>query len=504
MSMKKAVGINEVSKEELYDLYLKLLKRNEKLEAKFLAMQMELGEKNRRLEECNFQLAKRNRIIFGRRRETNESSQNKFNEAECGQSKKPYKKRDAENAMTRDFLERNFTEEISLDPDEIKDNPSLIKIGEDITFKIESTPARLRIIKVISNKYKDKGTGRIYQKLKDDKYPHSFCTPSFASEVVTNKFVLGTPFYRQSKYLYNDGLNISRQTLCNYQMRTAEIIRPMYDFLAKKLLATNVKVLHADETTLRVLSKDKSKCYVWLFNTSLYENPIFIYRYSDSRSAKVPQEFLKGYSGYLISDCYAGYNNLPNIENSYCWAHARRNFIDILDTLSDEQKAGSVSQRIVDEIDRLFEIEREYRRKMYTASRIKELRNQGPFKECLDKIFRLLEGANPSPKSRFETAVKYILDRKQSFLNILKDGHLELSNNSAERGIKPFVIARKNFLFSNTENGAESSAMIFSIIQTAIANGLKARDYLEKLITEIPENPKEEELEKLLPWNIKS
>lgn len=164
--MKKAVGINEVSKEELYDLYLKLLKKNEKLEAEFLAMQMELGEKNRRLEECNFQLAKRNRIIFGRRRETNESSQNKFNEAECGRSKKPYKKRDAENTMTRDFLERNFTEEISLDPDEIRDNPSLIKIGEDITFKIESTPARLKIIKVISNKYKDKGTGRIYQKLR--------------------------------------------------------------------------------------------------------------------------------------------------------------------------------------------------------------------------------------------------------------------------------------------------------------------------------------------------
>lgn len=501
--MKKAVGINEVTKEELYDLYLKLLRRNEKLEAEFLAMQMELGEKSKRLEECNFQLAKRNRIIFGRRREANKPPRNKFNEAECGRSKKPYKKRDAENVMARDFLERNFTEVIALDPDEIKGNPSLVRIGEDVTFKIESTPARLRIIKVISGKYKDKETGRIYQKLKDDKYPHSFCTPSFASEAIANKFVLGTPFYRQSKYLFDDGLGISRQTLCNYQMRTAEIIRPMYDFLARKLLSTSVRVLHADETTLRVLSKDKSKCYVWLFNTSLYDNPIFIYRYSDSRSSEVPREFLKGYSGYLISDCYAGYNNLPNIENSYCWAHARRNFIDILDALSDEQRAGSVSQKIVDGIDELFRIERGYRKGMYTATRIRELRNQGPFKECLDRIFGLLEGANPSPKSRLETAVRYILDRKQSFLNILKDGHLELSNNSAERGIKPFVIARKNFLFSNTENGAESSAMIFSIVQTAIANGLKAREYLEKLIAEIPENPKEEELEKLLPWNIK-
>lgn len=114
--MKKAVGINEVSKEELYGLYLKLLKKNEKLEAKFLAMQMELGEKNRRLEEYNFQLAKRNRIIFGKRREANELSRNRFNEAECNRSKKPYKRRDAENTMARDFLERNFTEEISLIP----------------------------------------------------------------------------------------------------------------------------------------------------------------------------------------------------------------------------------------------------------------------------------------------------------------------------------------------------------------------------------------------------
>ena len=289
--MKKAAGINEVSKEELYNLYLKLLKKNEKLEAKFLAMQMELGEKSRKLEEYNFQLAKRNRIIFGKRREVNELSQNKFNEAECNQSKKPYKRRDTENTMTRDFLERNFTEEISLNPDEIRDNPSLIRIGEDITFKIESTPARLRIIKVISNKYKDKKTGKIYQKLKDDKYPHSFCTPSFASEVVANKFVLGTPFYRQSKYLFDDGLSISRQTLCNYQMRTAEIIRPMYDFLTRKLLATSVKVLHADETTLRVLNKDKSKCYVWLFNTSFYDNPIFIYKYSDTVPPRFPRNF---------------------------------------------------------------------------------------------------------------------------------------------------------------------------------------------------------------------
>ena len=315
-------------------------------------------------------------------------------------------------------------------------------------------------------------------------------------------FVLGVPYYRQEEYLYSDSIHISRQNLCNYQIKTSEIVKPMYDYLIHKLKSTEVKVLHADETTLQVLNVDKSKCYVWLFNSSFYDKPIFIYRFSPTRSRDVPLTFLENYSGYLISECYSEYNNIPNVTNSYCWIHARRNFIEILDSVPDELKKDSISQKVVTEIDEMLCLERMYRNNKFTADRIKELRNEAEFKEHLDCIFKIIEKANPESNSRLEKAINYILLRKESFLAILKDGHLELSNNSAERGVKPFVMARKNFLFSSTSNGAESSVIIFSILQTAIANGIDAKLYLKTLIEKIGSNPSNEELENLLPWKI--
>lgn len=149
---------------------------------------------------------------------------------------------------------------------------------------------------------------------------------------------MGIPYYRQEQYLYGDGIRVSRQDLSNYQIRTSEILKPLYNYLIKTMLGTKVKVLHADETTLRVLNSDKAKCYIRLFNTSFYDNPIYIYKFSKTRSRNVPREFLKEYKGYLITDCYSGYNDIPNVMNSYCWAHARRKFIEILDELSLEQK----------------------------------------------------------------------------------------------------------------------------------------------------------------------
>ncbi|MGN1384651.1 MAG: IS66 family transposase [Clostridia bacterium] len=505
--MKNVVKINEISKEELYKLYITEVEKYEALQAKFYEQQKELADKTKKLEEANFQLIQRNKTIFGSKKETHISDNNDFNEAENNSNKKDYKKRNRKketNNLTRDFLEKHYSEVVTLDPEEIKSNNDLFKIGEDVTFKIETVPARLKIIKIISNKYIDKKEGKIYQKIKEDeKYPHSFCTPSFASELIYNKYILGVPYYRQEEYLYKSQIQISRQNLCNYQIKTSEIIKPMYDYLIKKLLTADVKILHADETTLQVLDSNKSKCYVWLFNSSFYDNPIYIYKFSPTRSRDVALQFLKDYSGYLITDCYQAYENIPNVINSYCWVHARRNFVEILDSVPQERKKESISQKVVNEIDKMFSLDRKYREDKLTASMIKKLRNEGEFKEHLDKVFEIIENANPASKSRLEQAINYILSRKKSFTEILNDGRLDLSNNSAERGVKPFVMARKNFLFSNTSNGAESSVIVFSILQTAIANGLDAKLYLNTLIEKINPNSTEEELENLLPWKIK-
>ena len=150
----------------------------------------------------------------------------------------------------------------------------------------------------------------------------------------------------------------------------------------------------------------------------------------------------------------------------------------------------------------MFYLDKKYREEQYTASEIKEMRNSGEFKRSLDKVLYLLHSADPEPKSPFEAAVEYITKREDSFLEILNDGHLELSNNSAERGIKPFVMARKNFLFSLSEEGADSSMILFSILQTAIANARDPKQYLEYLLKNIKKNTTKEELEYLLPWNI--
>lgn len=399
--MKKIVKFDEISKEELYKLYLKEVKKTELLEAKLYKQGLELAEYVKKLEETNFQLLQRNKMVFGKKRESIKTDDNTFNEAENHASKKKVKDksdRKEKNTLTREYLEKHYSEEIVLEPEEIKYNKELIKIGEDITFKIESIPARLKIIKIISNKYVDEKEGKIYQIIKDEAYPHSFCTPSFASETIYNKFILGIPYYRQEEYLYNDGLQISRQNLCNYQIKTSEIIRPMYEYLISKLISNQVKILHADETTLQVLDAKKSNCYVWLFNSSYYDNPIFIYLFSKTRSREVAIEFLKDYSGYLISDCYSGYNNIPNVTNSYCLVHARRNFIEILDSLPQELKTKSISQKIVDEIDKMFSLEREYRKNKMIASEIKERRNNGEFKKHLDKVIELMENANPQKR----------------------------------------------------------------------------------------------------------
>ena len=148
-------------------------------------------------------------------------------------------------------------------------------------------------------------------------------------------------------------------------------------------------------------------------------------------------------------------------------------------------------------------METNYSKKIILNSdEVKKLRNEGKFKEYLDNVFQIIENANPETNSRLEKAINHILSRKVSFLEILKDGHLELSNNSVERGIKPFVMAKKNFLFSNTSNGTESSVILFSILQTAIANGVDAKLYLKTLINKIGTNPLDEELENLLLWKI--
>ena len=175
--MKNIVNFNKISKEKLYELYIEEVKKYEALEAKYFKLELELADKVKKLEEVNFQLVQRNKTLFGKKREINNNDYNDFNEAENDETKEnnkaeeePKKKSRTKekNTLTRDFLEAHYSEVVVLTPDEIKWNKELIKIGEDVTFKVESFPARTKIIKVISTKYIDSKEEKIYQKIKEE------------------------------------------------------------------------------------------------------------------------------------------------------------------------------------------------------------------------------------------------------------------------------------------------------------------------------------------------
>lgn len=507
--MKDISKLNKLTKEELVQIYLKKCEEFDQLESKFYKLQEEHNEALKRillLIEKNTLNIKR---LFGVKSEkTKEEKQEPINIAEKKTNHKSSGRKKGSTNFDIDYLETHVNETKYIEPEEIEQlrcDKNVISIGENISYKVFYKPASYSVTKIISKKYLDTKTNRFYQGLKTDPFPHSICTPELAVNFMVNKFMYGLPYYRQADVMFDKGLKISRQDICNFQIRATEILRPMYDYLKLNLLNNTAHVINADETTLKVIETGKSKCYAWVYCTSFYDYPIYIYEYCKTRSRENIIDFLQGYEGYLLTDGYEGYRNLNGIENAYCWVHARRKFYEILNTLSDELKKESVSKKIVNLIDLLFAKEASFKKKKYGPLKICEERNKKDYLDIVDSIFSILHNTVPEKNSALDRAFKYMLQRESGFKTFLKDGHIELSNNISERAIKPFVIDRKNFLFSNTENGAESSLIFFSLQQTARANNLNPVDYLIKLINILgtTNNISKELLDNLLPWKIK-
>lgn len=485
---------NSLTKKEL----IRLL---EERDAELYETRKERDEALKKLEEINEAKAISRAKLFKRK---SEIRKNVFNEAEetkekiNNESMNRGRKSGSKN-FDYAYLESHVNETIELLPKEASD-PNNIFVGEDISYKISYIPGKYKITKIILKKYASKN-GKIYEYTKDDPFPHSICTPSFASIVMKDKFLLGIPYYRQSMYYYDEGFKISRQDLCNYQLRSTEILKKFYDRLKYHLINNHARVICADETTLKIV-KENVTGYLWVYLTSFYDNPIYIYDAALNRKSENPIEFLKDYKGYLLTDAYSGYAKVNGVINCYCWVHARRNFLDIIKGLDNKQILVSKSQRMVDMIDELLHLEKEYRDNLLTPNEIKLKRNSIEYLDKIKNIKEYLEKIDASPSSPLGKARDYMLKRWDEFTNYLKDGYVEMTNNISERAIKPFVIARKNFLFSYTKNGADSSAIYFSIQQTARANGLDPAKYIEELLNNIKPTSTNEEIDSLMPWNL--
>ena len=257
----------------------------------------------------------------------------------------------------------------------------------------------------------------------------------------------------------------------------------MYEQLHRELLAK--EVLHADETTLQVLhepgKEPQSKSYMWLYRTSGdTDNPVVMYEYQSGRGAVHPREFLEGFKGYLHADGYAGYHNLPeDITVVGCWAHLRRKFDEAMKSLPKSKAKNSSAAQGLAYCSLLFGLEDDFA-ELTPDERYQQRLEQA--KPVLDAMFTWANSRTAAPKSALGKALNYLKEQWPYLTNYLKDGRLEISNNRAERSIKPFVIDRKNFLIANTPKGATGSAVMFSMIQTAIENGLDPYRYLTWLL----------------------
>ncbi|RVU69786.1 IS66 family transposase, partial [Lactobacillus xujianguonis] len=295
------------------------------------------------------------------------------------------------------------------------------------------------------------------------------------------------------------GLPVTRQDIINWQTKSTEYyLEPLYQLLKEKLLEQ--KFLHADETTYRVLESETVKTFYWTFlSDKQAEKPITLYHHDPHRSGQVVTSFLGNYSGFLHCDMWQAYGQLVQATLVGCWAHVRRKFFE---AVPPEASNKSISNQGVRYCDRMFALEKDW----------ENLSNQERLQLRQKKLAPLMEEffdwcrkhkAMTLPNSKLGKAFAYTLNHETTFKHVLLDGRLVLSNNLAERAIKTLVIGRKNWLFSQSLNGAKSSAIILSLIETAKRNDLDPEKYLKYLLYKLPNESTltdKEALSAYLPW----
>lgn len=346
----------------------------------------------------------------------------------------------------------------------------------------------------------------------DQILPKSIAHSSVIADVVTRKFVDGLPFYRQEVIHAREGIDLSRQTMSGWVIQLHERLLPL--MAAMKRLLYQGRVIHIDESRLQVLNEPNREntqlSYMWVYGGGPPDKPVVWFQYADTRSGDVPVEFLypkeeepPGGSMYLVTDGYGGYNALSKtpgiLGHGACWAHVRRKFVEA----THGRKNTAAAHQMVALIRKLYQVERATREKTPQARKAIRQEQAGPI---LDKIKAWLDQkvAKVLPKSPLGGAIAYTLGLWPKLTTYLEDGYIEIDNNKAENAIRPFVIGRKNFLFSGSPRGAAASATMYSLVETAKANDLEPWAYLNYLFEKLPAAKSEQALLALLPQNLKT
>ena len=378
-------------------------------------------------------------------------------------------------------------------------------IGEELSEQLEIVPMQIRVIKHVRKVYGCRAceTAPVTADKPAQLIEKSMASPSVLAMLLTTKYVDGLPLHRFEKVLGRHGIDIPRQTLARWVIQCGEHLQPLLNLMRDQLLES--RVIHCDETRVQVLKEQdrepSSQSWMWVQTGGPPDKPVILFDYSTSRAQEVPTRLLDGYRGYVMTDDYAGYNALgaqEGVERLGCWAHARRKFVEA-QKVQPKGKTGRADIAL-NLINKLYGIERDLQAgndgERKTGRHAHSLPVLAQLKSWMEKTQPQVTAQNALGK-----AISYLASTWNKLERYVEEGYLPIDNNAAERAIRPFVIGRKNWLFSDTPKGATASAQLYSLIETAKANGQEPYAWLRHALERLPTASSVEDYEALLPWN---
>lgn len=493
-----------------------------------LSLSTQLTEVNRKMDILLEQIAAMNVKTYGRKSETildeqlsifNEAeylSQKNASEPEIEEIVPSYKRRKHSGKRDEDLsgfpvrvIEHGLDEE-TLSREFPK---GFTRLADEVYRKLEYHPATHEVLEHHIAIYKDKSSPKIIRT------PHpvemldkSIATPSLAAGIMNGKYSNAMPLYRIEQELERNDVHISRQVMANWMIVLAErYLSLVSDRMKRELIKSHV--IHADETPVKVVKDGREgmhNSYMWVYRsgTMCKAPPVIIYDYQKTRKKEHPKEFLKGFHGKLVCDGYQVYHSLEKSEETDftvagCWTHARRDFSDAVKAIGKDKAKGTLAYDALVQIANIYHTDNSLA-KLPPSERKKKRRLL--VKPLVDGFFDWLKDRqfDVMPKSKTGSGISYCLEQEPYLRAFLDDPMVPLDNNPAEQAIRSFCVGRKNWVTIDTVHGADSSAVIYSIVETAKANDLKVYEYLKYLLEEIPRHMEDMDLaflDLLLPWS---
>lgn len=393
------------------------------------------------------------------------------------------------------------------------DGTALVRIGEETSEQIEIIPATIQVLRHVRPKYACPAChdGVHVAPPPSQPIPKSLASPALLAHVAVSKYVDALPLHRQETILARIGVDLPRATLAYWMVRAGELVQPLVNLLRDDLLASGA--VQCDETPFQVLKEPgklaTSLSYLWVQRSLARDHPVVLYDYDPSRSGRVPERLFAGFAGVLQTDGYEGYTALgqqPGVVHAGCFAHARRKFDEALKGMRGaDRKATSRKESVALQglgwIQKLYAIEKSA--KDATPAERHQLRQERS-RPVVDALRRWLDDALPrvAPQTLTGKALGYLDHQWPKLVRVFDDGRTPLDTNAVENAIRPFVVGRRNWLFADTVRGAHASANLYSIVETAKANGLEPFAYLRLVFTELPRASTLPDFEALLPRNL--